>query len=64
MCVHVFVCVCMYVGGCGGIGTQIVGYVVKRKEEASDSAWKLIGTRSPQDPQVRGGERMGGGKGG
>ncbi len=29
------------------IGKQIVGYVVK-----STGSWKMIGTRSPQDPQV------------
>lgn len=29
-------------------GKQIVGYVVK-----PDNTWEVIGTRSPQDPQVR-----------
>ncbi len=31
------------------LGHQIVGYIVK-----PDGSWELIGTRSPQDAQVRG----------
>ena len=56
---YMCLCLCVY-----GTGTQIVGYVVKKKKEkdagaGGSNAWKLIGTRSPQDPQVR----RGGGRG-